>query len=467
MKALSSPFTALGIAATALALSACSGQNNETSLKNPPVYQSEGSFYSNVGPDENGRFTAKKVKPESVEKRFERLKFSVHFHEGKMIVVRNIDAGVVEHNDGTSEPWGTRTSVTSVEDWNTVKSLDGLPDGWSGHREERLNLGGDVYFLKIQYSDFDKPYGWERDLCGQGDSLQEGDSCIWGSFWGEFAKIEVKKDGSLSLKVAKLEVKKDGSLSVEADFDQNERDGKIGNKGFKAEKTGSGWKITEVPEKVSIFDEQEQKPIGSDIPFVAGGTRVETDTDYLVLEARMLDHSKRPEAKDDKSPFFTVALADGSDPLDRDRLSRLTGTAEYRGPAFGVHTIKEAGEKAAFGEFRATARLTADFGGSAPASVTGSVTGFKVTGGTSGKGSLAGMTVQLQEAKLADDELLFKGATASGSGYDGEWGGQFFGTKEPDGKPGSVAGTFGIASGDIADDAYEGALGAFGAHRQP
>ena len=43
----------------------------------------------------------------------------------------------------------------------------------------------------------------------------------------------------------------------------------------------------------------------------------------------------------------------------------------------------------------------------------------------------------------------------------GKWGGRFFGNDEPDGKPGSVAGTFGLSDGDGVSF-----LGAFGAQKQ-
>ena len=46
--------------------------------------------------------------------------------------------------------------------------------------------------------------------------------------------------------------------------------------------------------------------------------------------------------------------------------------------------------------------------------------------------------------------------------YVGNWGGQFFGNNESDGKPGSVGGTFG---GSSTDDAIS-FVGAFGAHKQ-
>ena len=46
--------------------------------------------------------------------------------------------------------------------------------------------------------------------------------------------------------------------------------------------------------------------------------------------------------------------------------------------------------------------------------------------------------------------------------YTGHWGGQFFGNEEADGRPGSVAGTFG---GHSTDDVVS-FVGAFGAHKQ-
>ncbi|MCY4438653.1 MAG: hypothetical protein OXE53_00365 [Deltaproteobacteria bacterium] len=53
--------------------------------------------------------------------------------------------------------------------------------------------------------------------------------------------------------------------------------------------------------------------------------------------------------------------------------------------------------------------------------------------------------------------------------YTGRWGGQFFGNGEPDGTPGSVAGTFGARTTDFPGGNVGEELsivGAFGAHKQ-
>ena len=50
------------------------------------------------------------------------------------------------------------------------------------------------------------------------------------------------------------------------------------------------------------------------------------------------------------------------------------------------------------------------------------------------------------------------------SSYTVNWGGQFFGNGESDGKPGSVGGTFGGLYSD--DDGAWSYVGAFGAHKQ-
>ena len=77
-----------------------------------------------------------------------------------------------------------------------------------------------------------------------------------------------------------------------------------------------------------------------------------------------------------------------------------------------------------------------------------------------------GATLHLGTANIGGPEAGFftgnTSMTSDGDTYTGKWGGQFYGNGESDGKPGSVAGTFGAAtmSGD------ESLLGAFGAYKE-
>ncbi len=146
----------------------------------------------------------KKMTPGSVEKFLKSMEDSVHFREGKMILVRNFAAVELEYEDGTSKPWGTGTSVTSV-DWSEVdpeclvERIPRLLDRWSGLRVEDDGSGDDDYFFGIHYWNFEKLGGRKSDFCGQGDILKTGNSCIWLNKRGKFAQMEVKKDGNLSL----------------------------------------------------------------------------------------------------------------------------------------------------------------------------------------------------------------------------------------------------------------------------
>ena len=100
--------------------------------------------------------------------------------------------------------------------------------------------------------------------------------------------------------------------------------------------------------------------------------------------------------------------------------------------------------------FDADVMLTANFGnGSELGTINGRIHNFDVEGLTvSGNPELT-----LGSADIGSSYSgFFTGDTrmdvVGGSNFTGKWGGQFYGNSETDGKPGSVAGTFGAATAD-------------------
>ena len=187
-----------------------------------------------------------------------------------------------------------------------------------------------------------------------------------------------------------------------------------------------------------------------------GNTQTTPDTDYLAGGVWLFVPTDATSAAD----YVFGAFGDGSDHFLQENLIALTGTATYRGDAIGVYSEKTT-TTTDIGYFNGDVELTANFGGGGDlGTISGSITNFEVDGeadvgtlnlGTANIGSLNSGFFQ-GDVTGSDDERSFTG----------NWGGQFFGNGESDGRPGSVAGTFG---GQSTDDAVN-FVGAFGAHKQ-
>ena len=184
-------------------------------------------------------------------------------------------------------------------------------------------------------------------------------------------------------------------------------------------------------------------------------TRTVNDTDYLAGGVWLIFPDDEARAAD----YEFGAFADGSDPFMQSNLAAVTGAAIYTGGATGVYSLRET-EGTTVGYLEADVRLTANFGdANGLGTISGSMTGF-VADDT----PIAG-TLDLGTANIGAQNSGFFRGTVSGAdgerGYTGHWGGQFFGNGQADGRPGSVAGTFG---GHSTDDAVS-FVGAFGAHK--
>ena len=198
-------------------------------------------------------------------------------------------------------------------------------------------------------------------------------------------------------------------------------------------------------------------PTGTDWIFTPTTTTYSPDMDYLSLGLWVYV----PNGVRDLLRWEYGVFADGSDPFDNSKLRGVIGSASYRGAAAGV--IVEQGEPEEI-YWTAETRLTADFGTAGQlGTISGDVRNF-TAGGTTIEGNLS---VSLDPAPIGGSN---NGFFTGSAGYtyrgvtvrdEGRWGGRFFGNGEPDGKPGSVAGTFGVTNRD-----GESLLGNFGATRQ-
>ena len=184
-------------------------------------------------------------------------------------------------------------------------------------------------------------------------------------------------------------------------------------------------------------------------------TEAVRDPDYLSGGIWMIVPDDAMSADD----YAFGAFVDGNDPF-RSNIAAVQGTASYDGDATGVYSDKTGGSTH-IGYFDGDVSLTANFGsGSDLGTISGAITNFEVDGYPE-DGRLDLGTASIGSANSG----FFRGSVTGSDdehSYTGHWGGQFFGNEEADGRPGSVAGTFG---GHSTDDVVS-FVGAFGAHKQ-
>ncbi len=202
-------------------------------------------------------------------------------------------------------------------------------------------------------------------------------------------------------------------------------------------------------------------------PTPAGTTTTRTvqDADYLAGGVWLYV----PESGD---AYQFGAFVDGGQPFLQSRIEGLTGTAKYAGDATGIYVEKESSTAAAeIGYFDAEVTLTADFGTNAElGTIRGVIDNFVEE--STDEAIVGDPEVTLRQADIGSaDSGFFKGkttATLSGREFTGKWGGQFYGNgATATAHPGSVAGTFGGAAPENADDGYEASfVGAYGAYKQ-
>ena len=212
-------------------------------------------------------------------------------------------------------------------------------------------------------------------------------------------------------------------------------------------------------------------PSGTDWIFTPhGSTRTETtpDTDYLAGGVWLFV----PDGATSADDIVLGAFADGSNPFRQSNLMALQGTARYDGKAAGIYSQKlnSGSEPTEIGYLDADVSLTASFGGRNDlGTINGSLNNFMVDGEPF-EGSLVLGTANIGSSNSG----FFRGSVADDGASDsreftGQWGGQFFGNGEADGRPNSVAGTFGARSTAIPEVVGGGEIsivGAFGAHKQ-
>ena len=198
---------------------------------------------------------------------------------------------------------------------------------------------------------------------------------------------------------------------------------------------------------------------------LASGTVTSTpDADYLAGGVWLIVPDDASSADD----YVFGAFADGNDPFVQSNLAAVMGVATYVGDATGVYSGRTETDisteigPVVIGSFDGEVTLMADFGdGSALGTISGSITNFEMDGEMDGVPESG--TLNLGMATIGpQDSGFFTGAVTGFGDSTGYWGGQFYGNEEADGKPGSVAGTFG---GRSERDAVN-FVGVFGAHKQ-
>ncbi len=184
------------------------------------------------------------------------------------------------------------------------------------------------------------------------------------------------------------------------------------------------------------------------------------DTDHLVWGAWV----ELPENASVHEEVLHGAFSSGPDTFVQADLPPLVGTARYQGNASGMYFEPNQQSLAGF-SFEARVTLEASFGDiGSLGTISGSVDSFRVQTDVEGtRRSQPGMMVSLERAAIGGANSGFFNGTTTGTFRDGtplsgRWGGRFYGNAESGGRPGSVAGTFGVANDD------RGLIGAFGAH---
>ena len=175
------------------------------------------------------------------------------------------------------------------------------------------------------------------------------------------------------------------------------------------------------------------------------------DTDYLTLGTWTI----APDNVDDSDNYEYGVFVDGSDPFEQTNIRPLQGDATYSGLAAGLFISgpnvvlnTDYGRYAVEDNFDGKLELRANFQSANDlGTISGSITELMVNG------TLRDGTLNLGDADIGPRDSGFFEGPMSGSISDvplsGAWGGQFYGNNTNDGKPGTVAGTFG---GQSADD---------------
>ena len=194
-----------------------------------------------------------------------------------------------------------------------------------------------------------------------------------------------------------------------------------------------------------------------------------------------------PEDIADLDAYNFGVFAGGDDPFMVNNLQGLAGTAAYEGEAAGMYA--ESGEEAMISPFNAKVALMADFGtADAFGAIVGRVYDFNIDGGKTsplteltlqrrGGGTMPATANIFQSWSRREGDPVPPGrreglplpggwiegdTTAADGGWQGRWGGKFFGNGDAaDDLPMSFAGTFG------ATDGNHSFAGSFGAHKQP
>ena len=195
-------------------------------------------------------------------------------------------------------------------------------------------------------------------------------------------------------------------------------------------------------------------PAGGGAPVRLSGSdsRPVPEGDYLTFGSWLY----APEDAADVDAFEVGVFAARRDPFRASRLMALAGTATYAGKAAGLYA---AAARPVTGTFTADVALSADFGaGSDFGAVSGWVSAFALDDGEpSPLTELRLLSASIRTSDLRESESApamplaggwIHGETAAAGGWQGVWGGRFFGNGAGGEHPSSFAGTFGATEGN-------------------
>ena len=163
--------------------------------------------------------------------------------------------------------------------------------------------------------------------------------------------------------------------------------------------------------------------------------------------------------------YDVQVFSGGSDPFnDQTTIDTLQGDADYTGPAAGLFAVTEntaSKVAAAYGEFTATATLTAKFGTSAsgtPGSISGTIGSFVRSDGVANDWALKLGKADIASTGTPLDDGIGSGNIVDGNDQIGGWNFQLYGPGTNGANPTGIAGAF-----DAAIDKNTTVAGAFGA----
>ena len=196
------------------------------------------------------------------------------------------------------------------------------------------------------------------------------------------------------------------------------------------------------------------------IPLSGSASQEIPQADYLSLGYWLYT----PGDETDPAALEGGVFASGRDAFVAENLMPMTGTATYTGKALGIY----AAANPVPGSFNADVELTADFGTTGEfGTMSGLVSNVVLDSGAPSpltelrlETSEIGLPTQFIDTDFESPSAggWVEGSTGADGGWNGAWGGRFFGNGDATDHPSSFAGTFGATDGTHT---FSGGFGAY------